>query len=217
MKINNFHIQITTDNPDRLKAFYRDTVGLPPVPEMEDGAFAVGGANLFVDGHSETSGSSKEPHRLLIDLVVDDVVAERERLEAMGVNPYSAPGVVPFLLGIVISVLALVLLVRSVRAGGLALLRPGALSLPAGAGDGARRFVLTAALTLGYAMVLVGRLPFWAATAIFVAAFVLAFEWRPGLGGARLARRAAAIAAFALAVGVSVSVLFEDIFLVRLP
>jgi predicted enzyme related to lactoylglutathione lyase len=86
VKINNFHIQITTDNPDRLKAFYRDTVGLPPVPEMDDGAFAVGGANLFVDGHSETSGSAKEPQRLLIDLVVDDVVAERERLEAQGVK-----------------------------------------------------------------------------------------------------------------------------------
>ncbi len=86
MKVNNFHIQITSEDPDRLKSFYRDTVGLPNVPEMGDGAFAVGGANLFVDGHSETKGQAKEPQRMLVDLVVDDVAAERARLEGQGVE-----------------------------------------------------------------------------------------------------------------------------------
>ena len=86
MKVNNFHIQITSENPDRLKSFYRDTVGLPNVPEMGDGAFAVGGANLFVDGHSETRGQAKEPQRMLVDLVVDDVAAEQARLEGQGVE-----------------------------------------------------------------------------------------------------------------------------------
>ena len=86
MKVNNFHIQITSENPDRLKSFYRDTVGLPNVPEMGDGAFAVGGANLFVDGHSETRGQVKEPQRMLVDLVVDDVAAEQARLEGQGVE-----------------------------------------------------------------------------------------------------------------------------------
>ena len=31
MKVNNFHLQITSEDPDRLKSFYRDTVGLPNV------------------------------------------------------------------------------------------------------------------------------------------------------------------------------------------
>ena len=86
MKVNNFHLQITSEDPDRLKSFYRDTVGLPSVPEMGDGAFAVGGANLFVDGHSETKGQAREPQRMLVDLVVDDVAAERARLEGKGVE-----------------------------------------------------------------------------------------------------------------------------------
>ncbi len=86
MKVNNFHIQITSEDPDRLKSFYRDTVGLPNVPEMGDGAFAVGGANLFVDGHSETKGQTREPQRMLVDLVVDDVAGERARLEGQGVE-----------------------------------------------------------------------------------------------------------------------------------
>jgi hypothetical protein len=138
------------------------------------------------------------------------------RLQHLGVSVYSAPGVVPFLLGLVIAFLGLILFVRSAKAGGLALLGSGTRE-PRIAGDGARRFAMAAGLTLGYAVILVGRLPFWAATAIFVAAFVLVFEWQAGLGGPRWARRAAAVAAFALAVGVGVSVLFEEIFLVRLP
>lgn len=86
MQINNFHVQITSDNPDRLKTFYRDTVGLPTVPEMGDGAFQVAGANFFIDGHSETKGSTKEPNRVLVDLVVPDLKAEQTRLEGAGVK-----------------------------------------------------------------------------------------------------------------------------------
>ena len=138
------------------------------------------------------------------------------RLQQLGVSIYSAPGVVPFLLGLVIALLALILLVRSVRDGGFAIARaPG--QEPPPAADGVRRLVMAAALTLGYAAILVGRMPFWAATALFVAAFVLAFEWQGGRGGRAFTRRTAAVAAFALAVGLGVSVLFEDVFLVRLP
>jgi hypothetical protein len=133
------------------------------------------------------------------------------RLQNLGVSIYSAPGVVPFLLGLVIALLGLILLVRSLRAGGLT---SGG---PLVSGDGARRFAIAAALTLGYAIVLVDWLPFWAATAIFVAAFVLVFEWQAGIGGASRARRMTAVAGFALATGLGVSVLFEDVFLVRLP
>jgi hypothetical protein len=133
------------------------------------------------------------------------------RLQHLGVSIYSAPGVVPFLLGLVIALLGLILLVRSLKAGGLTS------SGPVTTGDGARRFVMAAVLTLAYAIVLVGWLPFWAATAIFIAGFVLVFEWQAGIGGASRLRRVTAIAAFALAAGLGVSVLFEDIFLVRLP
>lgn len=84
--VQNFHVQITSENPERLIAFYRDTVGLPRVPEIGEGAFKVGRANLFVDGHSETKGGAKEPHRVLIDLVVPDLKAEQARLEKAGVT-----------------------------------------------------------------------------------------------------------------------------------
>jgi predicted enzyme related to lactoylglutathione lyase len=86
VKITNFLINLTSEDPERLKAFYGDVLGLQKNPDMGDDAFQAGGATLAIDGHSETKGGTKEPQRVLIDFFVDDVKAERERLEAKGVN-----------------------------------------------------------------------------------------------------------------------------------
>lgn len=139
------------------------------------------------------------------------------RLEHLGVSAYSAPGLVPFLLGAVIAGLGLILFLRSVRAGGYRLRAGGAVRDEEGGPVARLRLPLTLLLTFGYALGLVGRLPFWAATAIFVAAFLFLFDWRTGDRAAKLARRGALAAAFGLVVGVAVSALFQDVFLLRLP
>jgi predicted enzyme related to lactoylglutathione lyase len=86
MEVAQFGINLTSEHPDRLRAFYADVVGLSRRPDMGDGAFAMGAATLFVDGHSETKGAAKEPQRYLLDLFVGDVAAEQSRLEAAGVR-----------------------------------------------------------------------------------------------------------------------------------
>lgn len=86
MKVNALFINLTSEQPDKLLAFYRDVVGLTPKPEAGEHSFELGpGATLGIDGHSDTHGHAKEPSRVLIDLFVDDVKAERERLEAHGI------------------------------------------------------------------------------------------------------------------------------------
>jgi len=81
------------------------------------------------------------------------------------------------------------------------------------AAGGWLRFVTTLALCLTYAIVLLGRLPFWLATALFVCTFVATFTWhrhppmKVGLYAVGLA----------LIVAVAVTLLFEKVFLVRLP
>ena len=85
MKVNSLLINITSEDPARVTAFYRDIVGLPKNPDMGDDAFNVGGATLHVDAHSETKGSTREPNRVLIDVFVDDLAAEQARLENAGV------------------------------------------------------------------------------------------------------------------------------------
>ena len=87
MKVNRFTLNITSEQPERLIEFFRDTVKLQPQLEIGEGAFSVGeGATFIIAGHSETRGAAKEPQRAIIDFWVDDVKAERERLEAAGVQ-----------------------------------------------------------------------------------------------------------------------------------
>lgn len=86
MKVNNFFLNLTSEDPQRLAAFYRDVVGLEPNPESGENAFHIGGATLGIDGHSETKGPAKEPQRVLIDFFVDDLAAEQKRLESSGVK-----------------------------------------------------------------------------------------------------------------------------------
>lgn len=142
------------------------------------------------------------------------------RLAHLGVHPMSAPGLTPGLIGLVLAGLGVALLVRSLRerAAARVAAREGApppTTAPAGADAGPtwRRALLALALCLVYAPGLLGRLPFMVATGLFVFTFVATFSferarpWRT-LGGA---------AAMAVAVAVGVSLLFEQLFLVRLP
>lgn len=75
------------------------------------------------------------------------------------------------------------------------------------------RTLVTLGVCLGYALGLVGRVPFWLATGLFVLAFVGWF----GFERARPARSVAIAAATALVTSAAVTLLFERVFLVRLP
>ncbi|MFO1362311.1 MAG: tripartite tricarboxylate transporter TctB family protein [Burkholderiales bacterium] len=140
-----------------------------------------------------------------------------DRLERQHINPYTAPGLVPALLGIGIAVLGAILLVRSVRRGALAAADGGR-----AAADGGR-LALALGLCLAYAGGLVGRtlfgwhVPFWLATALFVFASIVAFEWRDRRARGELGRGIAVAAACALGTAAGVTLVFQEVFLVRLP
>jgi putative tricarboxylic transport membrane protein len=122
----------------------------------------------------------------------------------------TAPGIVPGFHGVVIALLAAVLGLRAVGRGGWA--AGGARTT--GGGDG-RRLATAALLGVLYAGVLVGRVPFWLASALFVFAFTTAFEWNQG--PRRRLRRVAEAAAIGLGAGLVVTLVFERLFLLRLP
>jgi putative tricarboxylic transport membrane protein len=123
----------------------------------------------------------------------------------------TAPGIVPGFYGIVIAILAIVLGLRAVRRGAMAPRRHG----PALATGDGRQLATAALLGTIYAGGLVGRLPFWLASALFVFAFTTAFEWSAGPQGR--ARRIIEAALLGLGTGIAVMLVFERIFLVRLP
>ncbi len=96
MKVSQLLLNVTSEHPEKLVAFYRDVVGLPGKPEMGEGAFDAGGTAFMIDGHSETKGSAKEPQRVLINFFVDDLKAEQERLEGQGVKFIRSAGREPW-------------------------------------------------------------------------------------------------------------------------
>jgi hypothetical protein len=126
-----------------------------------------------------------------------------DRLERLGAPLYSAPGLVPGLLGAVLFILSVFLALRAVRHGALRE-RPPIPRLEW------KATALVLALCFGYAVGLVGRVPFWLATFLFVTAFIAVFEYP-----ARL--RMALAPLYGAATSAIVTWMFESVFLVRLP
>lgn len=137
-----------------------------------------------------------------------------DRLEAQNINPYTVPGLVPGLLGIAMLVLGTVLAVRSWRRGGVGAPRPAV--------DRAvvRRLAIVIALVIAFSVGLVGHgLPFWAAAAIYVVASILVLQapQRAAVGRSLAGRDIAFALAVGLGSGIIITIVFQQLFLVRLP
>ncbi len=148
------------------------------------------------------------------------------RFEELHVQPMTAPGLTPALIGIIILVLGAILFGQSVwsrRAADEPAEAEPVFADPADAeplpvetsvSDGYRRVLLVLIITFAYAAGLVGRIPFWLATGLFVFAFVFIFE---ADNGKSLMRRFVAALLMGGLVSAAVTWLFQEVFLVRLP
>src|SRR4051812_5617387 len=76
-------VMIGTNQVDAMKSWYRAC--FPDAKENEMGAFEFGGAALFVEEHSEVSGSAQEPARIILNLSVEDCRAIEQHLEGQNV------------------------------------------------------------------------------------------------------------------------------------
>jgi putative tricarboxylic transport membrane protein len=139
------------------------------------------------------------------------------RFQEVGAHPLSAPGIVPAFLAAVLIIFGAVLVGRSIRAGGHRLEPSGQKARAILGRPGNRRLLLTAVFCVGYAGVLIGRVPYPLATGLFIFFFVVLFEWEPGLPAARSARIFGGAAVLAVAITWIVSWVFERLFLVTLP
>lgn len=138
-----------------------------------------------------------------------------DRLEQLNINPYTAPGLVPAALGIGIALLGLALLWRSLRTQRS--IANDATAEP-GADFSLRRLLVALALCLTYGAVLVGRgMPFWLATFLFVFVSIAVLQWAErGARNERL-RGLVVAAACGAATAIAVTIVFQKLFLVRLP
>jgi putative tricarboxylic transport membrane protein len=157
---------------------------------------------------------------LVLILVSLYVIVESWRMpnmEHLGAHPLSVPGIVPAFLAVILIISGGVLVVRSVLAGGHRLGLSADKMRAVLAKPGNRRLLMTLALTVGYAGVLVGRIPYQLATGLFIFGFIVLFEWEWGLTPARYARLFGVAAILAAVTTGLVSWSFERLFLVTLP
>jgi len=139
-----------------------------------------------------------------------------DRLEAQHINPYTVPGLLPGLLGIVTILLGTLMALRSWRRGGHLIGGPR-LGM---SGVALRRLALVIGLIVAYTVVLLGRgLPFWLGATIYVTASIILLQAPQRAAEGR--RLTLLEAAFALAIGLAsgwiITWVFQDAFLVRLP
>jgi hypothetical protein len=147
------------------------------------------------------------------------VVAESWRMPRyteFASSVWSAPGVTPGLIGVVLAILGAVLFFRSRRT------HPA--EAPGEAASGGASWPQAAvafALCFGFAAILVGRIPFMVASFLFVVAFILLFDFLDNRDAYRdrlqLIRRVVTAAGVSGAAAWAISTIFQDVFFVRLP
>jgi hypothetical protein len=154
---------------------------------------------------------------MLLGAAVLVVSATMDRLEQQHINPYTVPGLLPGILGIAMLLLGSLLTLRSWRRGALAQPR---LPFSAHQREVRKRVWSVIALCTVYSVGLIGHgIPFWVASALFVVASIVILQrMNRDEDERRLTPKFWAKAiVIGLAAAVITQVVFQELFLVRLP
>lgn len=154
---------------------------------------------------------------MLLSLYVMFEAWQMPRLEHLKVHPLSVPGIVPAFLASVLFIFGTVLVIRSILRGGYRLGLTNERFRQLLRTPGNQRLLLTALLTIGYAIFLIGTLPYWLATGLFIFVFVILFESERGMPVARWRRCVITAALIATLSSAGITIIFERLFLVALP
>ena len=148
------------------------------------------------------------PLWVVFGLAIAVVAWRTDRMTAQGVPWFGAPGLVPGLLGIAIVLVGLLLTARAWRTPGT----------DAAESIDWRVFIVSLLLCLGFAGVVLGHGPsFGVAAGVYLFIHIAYLEWSARRAAGQTLRGLGVAAATAIAAGILVPLVFEQIFLVRLP
>ena len=83
-------VMMGTHDSKRLGEFYTSILGKPSF-QMDTWYGWVDGAQLVIGAHSDVSGASQQPQRIMLMLEVDDVAAEYDRITGLGASAVAKP------------------------------------------------------------------------------------------------------------------------------
>ena len=95
MALNLNSIMLGSEDSKRLADFYTKVLGAPN-PEFSDEAsgwfgFQAGEGALVIGPHSEVTGKSQQPGRIMLNFATSDVKSEFERIQGLGADVVAEP------------------------------------------------------------------------------------------------------------------------------
>ena len=139
------------------------------------------------------------------------------RFKEFGANPFSVPGIVPGLLGTIITALSLLVFIRAVRRKGYKLYVSGHVLKSTMQDASFKRMVITCSVCVLYGLGMVGTISYYLATFIYVFAFLIIFQYRFSDEYNNQRKLIGWSFVQAMLIAGTVGVVFRYLFLVDLP
>lgn len=139
------------------------------------------------------------------------------RLERRNIDPFSAPGVVPGMIGLILLCLSLILLIRSIKRGGYRLFARDDDTDGEKHQGAALRVIMTLVISLIYAIGFLGRLDYSIGTAIYIFSFISLFEYQTDIPPLKQKNMFIMAILQAVIASLLITVVFRKLFLVDLP
>jgi predicted enzyme related to lactoylglutathione lyase len=84
-------VMLNSETPTALAEFYTKVLGAPAWQQGEMYGYGTMESSFMVMGHSELKGSTKEPQRVLIPFVCDNIAADFARIVSYGAGVVAEP------------------------------------------------------------------------------------------------------------------------------
>lgn len=154
---------------------------------------------------------------MIFSLSVIIISIRMPRMQELGANPYSAPGIVPGFLGVIIFILSLALCIKAVLKNGYTIDLHQKTIRTFFQDQATIRVLVTLLISIIYGVGFLGNIPYILATFLYVAGFIMLFEYRRDQSFYAQKKTVMVAIIQAILVTASVAVVFRYLFLVNLP
>ncbi|GAK61303.1 hypothetical protein U27_01203 [Candidatus Vecturithrix granuli] len=154
---------------------------------------------------------------MIFSLSIVIISIRMPRMQELGANPYSAPGIVPGFLGVIIFMLSLALCMKSVLKNGYTIDLHKKTIRVFFQDQATIRVLLTLFISIIYGVGFLGNISYILATFVYVAGFIMLFEYRCEQPIHTQKKTVMFAMIQAILVTASVAAVFRYLFLVNLP